>query len=159
MKTLISRREFEIVSDEQLNDYYDNDVVIKQPRRATRESAGYDIFAPTDIYLKPGEEIKVPTGIRAFMNKGEVLLIMPRSGIGFKHYCRLANTVGVIDSDYAKSDNEGHIFVKLRNEGDKDMAIKEGEAMCQAIFMPFLLVDGDDFESGDERNGGLGSTT
>lgn len=131
----------------------------KLPCRATKLSAGYDIFSPFTFCLMPGEEIKVPTGIKAFMNDGEVLLIYPRSGLGFKYYERLANCVGVIDADYVNSDNEGHIFVKIRNDGTKRMIIKTGEAFCQAIFTPFLLVDGDDFETGEDRNGGFGSTT
>ena len=135
------------------------EVVIKLPRRATKGSAGYDCFAPIDIALEPGKDIKVPTGIRAYMKQGEVLMAFPRSGLGFKYYCRLANTVGIIDSDYYYSDNEGHIFVKLRNEGDKPLVIRQGEAMCQFIFVPFLLADGDSFERGEERNGGFGSTT
>lgn len=153
-------RGFKLISKEQyIKDFDVNvDIEIILPKRATKLSAGYDCYAPTDIYLEPGEDVKVPTGIRAYMQPGEVLIAFPRSGLGFKYYCRLANTVGIIDADYIQSDNEGHIFVKLRNEGDKPMTIKQGEAMCQFIFLPFLLVDGDGFESGNERNGGFGST-
>lgn len=153
-------RGFKLISKEQYIKDFDVNVDIKiiLPKRATKLSAGYDCYAPTDIYLEPGEDVKVPTGIRAYMQPGEVLIAFPRSGLGFKYYCRLANTVGIIDADYIQSDNEGHIFVKLRNEGDKPMTIKQGEAMCQFIFLPFLLVDGDGFESGNERNGGFGST-
>ena len=154
-------RGFEIISKEQFNKDFNKDmeIVIKLPKRSTKESAGYDIFAPCDICLKPNEEIKIPTGLRVHMKQGEVLLIFPRSGLGFKYYSRLANTIGVIDSDYINSDNEGHIWVKLRNEGDKELFINQGEAFCQAIFMPFLLIDGDNFEKGEDRNGGFGSTT
>ena len=81
------------------------DVEIKMPIRATKKSAGYDFFAPFDIYLKPNEDIKIPTGIRSYMQDGEVLIAVPRSGLGFKYYARLANTLGVIDSDYYYSDN------------------------------------------------------
>lgn len=154
-------RGFEIIGKDQYRKDFDinEEVVIKLPRRATKGSAGYDCFAPFDIALEPGKDIKVPTGIRAYMKQGEVLMAFPRSGLGFKYYCRLANTVGIIDSDYYYSDNEGHIFVKLRNEGDKSLVIRQGEAMCQFIFAPFLLADGDSFERGEERNGGFGSTT
>ena len=155
-------RGFETISHAQCEkDFNQNEeIIIKLPKRATSGSAGYDCYAPVDIYLKPGEEIKVPTGIKAYMQDGEVLLAFPRSGLGFKYYCRLSNTIGVIDKDYFNNkNNEGHIFVKMRNEGDKDMMIKQGEAMCQFVFMPFLLVDGDSFDIGDERIGGFGSTT
>lgn len=154
-------RGFEMISQRQMNKDFETDIEyeIKLPKRSTKESAGYDIFSPVDILLKPNEEIKVPTGLKVHMQKGEVLLIFPRSGLGFKYYTRLANTIGVIDSDYINSDNEGHMWVKLRNEGDKDLFINQGDAFCQAIFMPFLLVDGDNFDDGKDRNGGFGSTT
>lgn len=154
-------RGFEMISQRQMNKDFETDIEyeIKLPKRSTKESAGYDIFSPVDILLKPNEEIKVPTGLKVHMQKGEVLLIFPRSGLGFKYYTRLANTIGVIDSDYINSDNEGHMWVKLRNEGDKDLFINQGDAFCQAIFMPFLLVDGDNFDDGEDRNGGFGSTT
>lgn len=154
-------RGFEIISKEQLNKDFDKGVEyeIKPPKRSTKESAGYDIFAPYNISLDPNQEIKIPTGLKVHMQKGEVLFIYPRSGLGFKYYTRLANSVGIIDSDYINSDNEGHIWVKIRNEGDEYLTIKQGEAFCQAIFMPFLLVDGDNFGEGNNRNGGFGSTT
>ena len=154
-------RGFEMIGQNQMNMDFESDVdyEIKMPKRSTKESAGYDIYAPIDILLKPNEEVKVPTGLRVHMSKGEFLAIVPRSGLGFKYYCRLANTIGIIDSDYINSDNEGHIWVKLRNEGDKDLFVPQGEAFCQAIFIPFLLVDGDNFENGENRNGGFGSTT
>lgn len=168
-------RKFEFVSINQfaeaaadvLNTYSDyihdaaiEPAVFKLPKRATKLSAGYDIFSPFSFHLKPNDEIKIPTGIRVLMNEGEALLIYPRSGLGFKYYERLANGVGVIDADYSQSDNEGHIFVKIRNDSkDKTMVVKAGEAFCQAIFTPFLLVDDDNFEDGENRNGGFGSTT
>ena len=153
-------RGFEIIGDDQFDIDFEKyaEVKIKLPKRSTKESAGYDVYAPFDIHLMPNEDIKIPTGLRAYMQPGEVLLVFPRSGLGFKYYTRIANTIGVIDSDYYYSDNEGHIFVKLRNEGNKDLDIKQGEAFCQMIFMPFLLVDGDNFENGNNRNGGFGST-
>lgn len=154
-------RGFEIISKEQYNKDFDKnmEIQIKLPKRSTKESAGYDVYAPFEIHLKPNEDVKIPTGLRAYMKQGEVLLVFPRSGLGFKYYTRIANTIGVIDSDYYNSDNEGHIFVKIRNEGDKELNIKRGEAFCQMIFMPFLLVDGDSFDNGNVRNGGFGSTS
>ena len=82
---------------------------IRLPRRATRGSAGYDFFSPVDFTLKPGETIKIPTGIRVEMEENWVLQCYPRSGLGFKYRLQLNNTVGIIDSDYFYSDNEGHI--------------------------------------------------
>jgi dUTP pyrophosphatase len=86
-------------------------------------------------------------------------MIVPRSGLGFKYYFRLANLVGIIDFDYADNpNNEGHCWIKLRSESSSYLSIDKGEAIAQGIFQKFLLVDGDCFE-GAERNGGLGSTS
>lgn len=154
------KRGFEEISDEQ----YEKDfrrkkyVNIKLPKRATKLSAGYDCYTPIKIDLSPREEITVPTGIKAYMQPGEVLMAFPRSGLGFKYYARLANTIGIIDADFYDSDNEGHIFIKLRNESEIRMDLEIGEAMCQFIFVPFLLADGDSFDNGEIRNGGFGST-
>ena len=89
---------------------------IKVPKRATKGSAGYDFFAPVTFSLKPGETIKIPTGIRVWMEEHFVLKLYPRSGLGFKYRLQLNNTVGIIDSDYYYSDNEGHIFAKITND-------------------------------------------
>ena len=78
---------------------------IKLPVRATSGSAGYDFFSPLSFELKPGETIKIPTGIRVQMEEGWVLKLYPRSGLGFKYRLQLNNTVGIIDSDYFYSDN------------------------------------------------------
>lgn len=131
--------------------------LIKLPKRGTAKSAGYDVFAPIGFELKPHEEIKLPTGIRAYMLQDEYLKAHPRSGQGFKYYVRLANTTGIIDSDYIESDNEGHIWVKLRNEGHKNYEVQAGDGICQMIFSKYLLADGDDY-TGEKRNGGFGST-
>lgn len=130
---------------------------IKLPRRATTKSAGFDFYAPFAFTLQPNEEIKIPTGIRCFMEDTNVLLMFPRSGHGFKFFVRLANTVGVVDADYTGSDNEGHIFVKIRNEGKKVLEVKQGEAFCQGIILNFLVTD-DDCPIEQKRNGGFGST-
>ena len=134
--------------------------ILNLPKRATKNSAGYDVFSPVSFVLEPNEEIKIPTLFKAYMQNGEFLMFVPRSGLGFKYYCRLANTLGVGDGDYYNNENnEGHYWVKIRNEGNKNMVIKAGEAICQAIFMPFLLADNDNFDKGEIREGGFGSTT
>ena len=99
-----------------------NDIIL--PRRATTGSAGYDFFAPTDIDVKSGETVLVPTGIRVKIDEGWVLKIYPRSGLGFKFRLTLNNTVGIIDSDYYFAENEGHIFIKMTNLGEKDLFIE-----------------------------------
>ena len=130
---------------------------IKIPRRATVGSAGYDFYAPFDFTLAPGEEITIPTGIRAEIENGYVLLIYPRSGLGFKFRLTLNNTVGVIDSDYFYSDNEGHIMVRMTNcHAEKTVSIEAGQGFAQGIFMPFGITVDD--ETDGVRNGGFGST-
>ena len=135
---------------------------IKLPKRATSGSAGYDFYAPVDLTIEPGETVKVPTGIRARMDEGWVLMIFPRSGLGFKYRLMLDNTVGVIDSDYYNSDNEGHIMIKVTNlsgagtNPGKTIEIKAGQGFAQGVFLPFGITTDDDTEG--LRNGGLGST-
>ena len=97
---------------------------IRLPRRATAGSAGYDFFAPADITLRPGETIKIPTGVRVWMEPEWVLKCYPRSGLGFKYRLQLNNTVGIIDSDYYYSDNEGHIFSKLTNDSNEEKTVE-----------------------------------
>lgn len=132
---------------------------IKLPKRATSGSAGYDFFAPCGIVLRPGETVKIPTGIRAKIDEGFVLQLYPRSGLGFKFRLQLNNTVGIIDSDYYGSDNEGHIFCKITNDTNenKTVEISEGDGFCQGIFTEYFVTYDD--ESDAVRNGGFGSTT
>lgn len=130
---------------------------IKLPCRATEKSAGYDFFAPEGFTLEPGKTVTVATGIRALMPNNWVLLIYPRSGLGFKYKLRLNNTVGVIDADYSESDNEGHIFVRMTNESDKTLTVEKGQAFAQGVFTYYLTTEDDCVTS--KRNGGLGSTT
>lgn len=144
------------VSSDEVKNIYDN---LKLPLRGTSKSAGYDFFAPMSITLNPGETVKVPTGIRAWMEPQYVLMMFPRSGLGFKYRLQLDNTVGVIDADYYESDNEGHIFVKLTNDSKsgKTVTIDEGTGMTQGIFMSYGITIDDDVT--EKRNGGFGSTT
>ena len=132
---------------------------IKMPKRATVGSAGYDFFTPCDITLAPGETVKIPTGIRVWIDDGWVLKLYPRSGLGFKFRLQLNNTVGIIDSDYYNSDNEGHIFCRITNDSNegKTVSIKAGDGFCQGIFVEYGITIDDDTDG--IRNGGFGSTT
>ena len=159
---------FEIVSFDQFKSGFDNldensiklmydD--LKLPKRATKGSAGYDFYAPFDINLNPGETIKIPTGIRVYMEENYVLKLYPRSGLGFKYRLQLNNTVGIIDSDYYYSDNEGHIFAKITNDSNegKVLKVEKGTGFMQGIFVEYAITFDDDCKS--IRNGGFGSTT
>ena len=129
---------------------------IALPKRATAGSAGYDFVSPVEVTVEPGEAALIPTGIRAEMDPGWVLLLFPRSSLGFKYSLRLANTVGVIDSDYAFAKNEGHIMVKLRNPLSVPVTIGRGDRFCQGIFLPYGTAEEDEVTAG--RVGGFGST-
>ncbi len=132
---------------------------IRLPKRATAGSAGYDFFAPAEFTLKPGETVKIPTGIRVEMQPEWVLKCYPRSGLGFKYRLQLNNTVGIIDSDYFYSDNEGHIFSKITNDSNenKTLTIPADTGFMQGIFVEYGITVDDD--ATEIRNGGFGSTT
>ena len=139
-----------------IQQYYDG---IKLPKRGSKKSAGYDFYSPIPFELHTEEwgavHIDIPTGIRAIMPDDMYLMVVPRSGVGFKTGTYLANTVGVIDADYAYSSNEGHIMVRLcANYGILEVAA--GDRFVQGIFQKYYITDDDDAEG--ERTGGLGST-
>jgi len=164
--------EFEKVSYEQFceamkeifNTEYDNEIIklaydtLALPTRATSGSAGYDFKAPFSFTLAPGATLKVPTGVRVKIDEGWWLGCLPRSGLGFKYRMQLNNTMGVIDSDYYYSDNEGHIFAKITNDSNegKELEIKAGDGFLQAIFIPYGITYSDSADG--VRNGGMGST-
>lgn len=147
---------FPEASDEEIKEIYKN---IALPKRATAGSAGYDFYAPADFSIAPGESIKIPTGIRVEMDQEWVLKCYPRSGLGFKYRLQLNNTVGIIDSDYFYSDNEGHMFAKLTNDGreGKTVELAKGTGFMQGIFVEYGITVDDDATG--IRNGGFGSTT
>lgn len=135
--------------------FYDK---IKLPKRATKMSAGYDIYSVKDFTLQPGQTIKLPTGIRVKLDSDKFLAIVPRSGLGFKYRTQLDNTIGIIDADYYDSSNEGHIWVKITNDNKKGdtLEIKQGDAICQGIICQYFTTDDDD--TTEVRDGGFGST-
>ena len=147
---------FEETSEAEIKKIYED---ISLPKRATAGSAGYDFYAPMHICLQPGETIKIPTGVRVEMEPNWVLKCYPRSGLGFKFRLQLNNTVGIIDSDYFYSDNEGHMFMKLTNDSKegKTLEVGQSEGMVQGIFMQYGITEDDDADG--VRNGGFGSTT
>ncbi len=144
------------IDDKRIDEIYSE---IKLPRRATAGSAGYDFFSTLDFELAPGETATVPTGIRARIDEGWVLCLYPRSGLGFKFRLQLNNTVGIIDSDYYNSDNEGHIFIKITNDTNMNKTVKiaRGDGFVQGIFTPYGITVDDDADG--VRNGGFGSTS
>ena len=135
---------------------------INLPVRKTKYSAGYDVEAAEDTVIpsfkKGMKPTLVKTGIKAYMEDDEVLIIANRSSNPGKKGLILANSIGVIDKDYyGNPDNDGHIMYAFFNIKDEDIEIKKGDAIGQAIFQKYLITD-DDIASGD-RLGGFGSTS
>lgn len=163
----ISLFDFKIDTDTTLED-----LEAYKPIRATPSSAGYDFCIPFDLKCEAGKSYTVPTGYKwnpkscyfymgptRIVNPKAVLLIYPRSSLGFKYGFKLDNTVGVIDADYYNNPaNEGHILVKFSVE--KDLELHKGDRFCQGIIMPFILDGADDgFNVRNKtRIGGIGST-
>ena len=129
---------------------------IPLPARGTKKSAGYDFYAPRRILLLPGDALTVHTGIRILLEDDLFLGVYPRSGLGFKYRMGLANTVGIIDADYSHAENEGHIAIKLVNNGLDALDIPKGKAFAQGIIQKYYLTDDDSASA--ERIGGFGST-
>ncbi|AYG01529.1 dUTP diphosphatase [Lactococcus allomyrinae] len=145
-------RGFEIVSS------YENKG-INLPKRSTEHSAGYDIEAAETVSLAAGEIKLIPTGLKTYMQTGEVLYMYSRSSNPRKKGLILINSVGVIDKDYYNNpENEGHMFMQMRNITEHEVVVEKGERIVQGVFMPFLVADGDDDVEKGIRSGGFGST-
>jgi len=135
---------------------------INLPKRATKNAAGYDIEAAEDIVLKPfkigDKPYLIKTGLKAYMQSDEVLIIVPRSSGPKKQGIMFPHSMGVIDSDYyGNESNDGHIFIQCINIKDEEVVIKKGERIAQAYFQKYLITDDD--IAGEVRTGGFGSTT
>jgi dUTP pyrophosphatase len=123
------------------------------PKRKTKFAAAYDFHAMGDYMLKPGETMKIPTGVKVAMENDEVLLLISRSSMGFKYNVRLCNQVGVIDADYYNNkDNEGHMWIRIQNEGNEDYHIKKGDGMCQGMFIKYLTVDDEENDFSERKS-------
>ena len=146
---------YHLLEEEKIRKIYDE---IKLPKRATRSSAGYDFYAPISICFLQNESEIFPTGIRAEMDENVVLLLAPRSSLGFKHRLVIDNTIGVIDADYFNADNEGHIHCKMHFTSNEEVfEINKGDAYMQGIFINYLKTDDDEVST--IRTGGIGSTS
>lgn len=144
---------------ETIKDLYDNTLIL--PVRSSEDSAGHDFVTTKDIKLNPGESIKIPLGIRAKIEKGWVLFIVPRSGLGSKFRLQINNTIGVIDGDYYYTDNEGHIMATITNDSNdsnegKVLKLAKGDRFLQGIFLPYGLTVKD--KPLGKRTGGHGSS-
>jgi dUTP pyrophosphatase len=135
---------------------YENKGVVL-PKRSTAFSAGYDFRCLDGFTLAPHASMLVPTGVKAAMEKDDVLLLYPRSSLAIKKGLQLTNSVAVIDADYfGNPQNDGHIMVPVYNFSDHAVTIEAGERIAQGIFTKYLKTD-DDVADG-LRSGGYGST-
>ena len=146
------------LGDDKLSKMYD---AIILPHQATAASAGCDFFMPFALNLEAGGKFRIASGIRwvteqQSADREKVLLIVPRSGLGFKYGIKLSNTVGVIDADYCDSDNEGHIIISLENPSEQDVYLDQGKPFAQGIIVKYESPEGAESEA--QRNGGFGST-
>lgn len=127
------------------------------PQRATAHAAGYDLKVAKEITILPGDIKLVATGVKAYMQAGEVLYLYDRSSNPRKKGLILINSVGVIDGDYYNNtENEGLIFAQMKNITNKPVTLEVGERIVQGVFAPYLLADDDEAEG--VRTGGFGST-
>lgn len=142
-------RGFELVSS------YDNQDLL--PKRETAHAAGYDLKVAETTQIEPGQIVLVPTGVKAYMQPGEVLYLYDRSSNPRKKGLVLINSVGVIDGDYyGNPNNEGHIFAQMQNITNKKVSLEVGDRIVQAVFVPYLVADDD--QATGTRTGGFGST-
>ena len=135
---------------------------INLPIRKTKYAAGYDIEAAEDCsihsFKKGMKPTLVKTGLKAYMQEDEVLILANRSSNPGKKGLILANSIGVIDKDYyGNSDNDGHIMFAFYNIKEEDIEIKKGDCIGQGIFQKYFVVDND--VARGERIGGFGSTS
>ena len=135
---------------------------INLPVRKTKYSAGYDIEAAEDVivpsFKKGMNPTLVKTGIKAYMQDDEVLILANRSSNPKKKGLILANSIGVIDKDYyGNPDNDGLIMYAFYNFFAEDVQIKKGDVIGQAIFKKYEIIDSDN--ASGERVGGFGSTS
>lgn len=133
---------------------------VKVPTYGTAGAACFDIAAymPDEYskFIAPGASGKFRTGLKFEVPEGFVMLAFSRSGHGFKDGIRLANCVGVIDSDY-----RGELGVKLTNDGDKPFAVRDGDRICQAMILPVsqvTFIEGEDLSETVRGENGYGST-
>lgn len=145
------KRGFEMVNKNMRKQKY-----FHMPTRGTKFSAGYDFYSPEEYIVKPNEIVKIWTDVKAYMRDNEFLMLDVRSSLGGKFM--LANTIGIIDSDYyGNPDNDGNICFILKNISDQTQIIKKESRFGQGIFMEYLRTDKDSFIY-TERSGGFGSS-
>lgn len=148
---------------------------IRLPERSTSRSSGYDFFMPFRLEWVAWKTYNVPMGVRAEIQDGWFLLLMPKSGLGMRFVTRLTNTVGNVDADYYGAKNYGHIIASVRMEATslkwddsgksyiappprsrEAQVFERGQKVYQGVFLTHGIAEGD--EADTVRTGGFGST-
>lgn len=155
LKDIFDKKDMTDEEKKYITEVYNN---IKLPKRATKFSAGYDIYSPIPFKLPPKSTVTFKTGIKVKLNDNCFLMVVPRSSLGFKYKLQLDNTVGIIDADYYNNaKNEGHIAIKMTNNSlNKTIEFNAGDAIAQGIILNYLTTEDDD--ASNTREGGIGST-
>lgn len=129
---------------------------VELPVRGTSKSSGYDFHLPENLVIRPGEVQLIPSGIKSYMMDDEELLLSIRSKWGAKKQIILL--AHKIDADYyGNPDNDGHIFIAIKNTGQAMFELLKGERICQGTFYKYLTAD-NDLSINSSREGGFGST-
>lgn len=127
------------------------------PTRGSEDAAGYDLYAAEEKMIQPGTVEKISTGIAMELPQYTFGAIYPRSGISAKQGLRLANCVGVCDSDY-----RGPYIIALYNDSPIPQKVNIGDRIAQFILTPYIPVDSflvsQDLSETERGEGGFGST-
>ena len=128
------------------------------PRRATAESAGFDLCAclDEDLTIEPFQLVRVPTGLAIALEPGTAGFVYARSGLASKFGVTLSNCVGVIDSDY-----RGEVQIAMTNHSQTPFTIHPGDRIAQLVIAPVLLPEPEETDTLPDTqrgSGGFGST-
>ena len=126
------------------------------PTYAHDTDAGADIYAVEDVVLKPHSTNIIKTGLKVAIPAGYMINIAPRSGLSAKTTLRIANSWGIIDSEY-----RGEIGIIMENTGNLSVTISKGDKIAQMLIMPTPMIQWEEVNQLDETKrgeGGFGST-
>lgn len=144
-------------------DFMENMIKVKKlvpeatlPTKGSEYSAGWDLYAVGEYEIAPGDMVMIRTGLAFAIPFNHFGAVYPRSGCATKQGLRLANCVGVIDSDY-----RGEVKVPLYNDSDEIQYIYDGNRIAQMIIQSYnnaMLAEADDLDETERGNEGFGST-
>lgn len=122
------------------------------PERAHPDDAGLDLRSPENLWIHPGEQVMIDTGVHVAIPKGHVGLITSKSGLLVKRI----TSRGTIDCGYT-----GSIKAVLYNHGKEGYAIKKGDKITQLVVLPCMIEEIElvyHLEETDRGESGFGSS-